>query len=271
VSSPAAVNGQLQHTSPSQVGTYKLCKRRWYMSKVARIPEPERNASADAGGDVHQQADTYFSDGTAPASASLALAIQDPAFPPRDAGPAVQVEEPRDYELGITAAGVPVRGRIDIQDARDAKNRRILDMKTKSPWSFKNTQLSSQELARDIQGNVYSEYTFTKFPETESVTFSHVNLKRPNEKDQSAGYKIVTSPPMTREHVRYVYEHSFEPVVEEMKAVAQCASWEEVEPTWTSCALFPPSRCPYENLCKSARSVEDALGSLFKSESEVDR
>lgn len=258
----AVDNGVLQSVSPSQVNTFRMCQRRWRLAKVERIPEPERGEAATAGENEHRQLEHYLDHDTAPTSPALLALIADPGFPAR--GPAVQSEVPRDYDLGLTADGVPVKGKIDMVVNAGESEVAILDLKSKSVSAFRKL-LKPEQLRKDVQALVYSEHIFTKYPQTEAVSFTHAYVQRGDE----AKHKLVSSGLMTRQDVRSGYENEFEATVREMKAVAALPTWQDAEPTWSACRLYPPLMCPYKSMCEEAKnsvSVSQAFADMFAGE-----
>ncbi len=252
-SNAAVIDGVLKHWSPSQTRTFLDCPRKWYFSKVLKVEVPPGPGLAE-GTATHAKADDHYLNGfepapidddTAPyAERSLRLALDSGATPHRTT-PGLLVEHPHDYGLGLTAAGVPVRGRIDIVDpslVTSAASLSILDWKTCKSFDWCKTP---DELARDVQMITYAKWGFTAYPDATHVRLKHVYLST-----KAVGFKPVETDPLDRRHVDSVFSGVIEPAVAEMSTTASVTRIEDVRPNYQACSAY--GGCPYRDQCPGA-------------------
>lgn len=239
--------GQLKSVSASQINTYWDCKRKWYFDKVMGMPQPETEALG-RGTRIHEQMEKWYELGQMPTYPSAIAALELPEVPPRS--DSLVIEEPRNYGLGLMAAGVPVRGRIDMRIPPKDGVFRILDWKSTSNPKYAKTP---EELSRNPQGIIYLKYGFNVYPEAHAGIFQHVYLRTA----KGFGAISVETDELDREHVDRVYAH-IESVVADMKATAALPSVADVEPNLASCDKY--GGCPYRDTCpRVARSIFDGL------------
>lgn len=263
---PKAVSaGELQHLSASQFTTWKSCNRKWWFEKVAGIPQPTGPA-LDLGISIHGQMENYYEEGVIPEHPSARLLVESGVIPAR--GPGVFIEHPRDFKLGISVAGVPIRGRVDLilnpleafDDSRDPLE--IWDWKSKKDLKYSKTPA---ELERDIQMMLYGKFAYERlFAST--VTFHHANIRTAD--DKGPGYRIVSTDEISRDDVDSFVETVVEPLVSEIKVTATASTHEDVPPNWGACYEYNKP-CPYLDRCTKDQSASVHLSMLFKGEGEM--
>ncbi len=203
---------------------------------------------------LHSQVENYLLNGTAPLHESVQHLIERPNFPKR--GDGLLVETPRNYNMGISVSGVPVRGRIDLVDPREAQNGtgpvKVWDWKTSSNFAY---ALTPDDLAADPQCAVYNQFVATKVPEANEFVFLHGYLATKGDPDS----RIVSTEAIDRDAVASAFHDGLGPIVDKMKESFAHDNFHDVEPNWSACDAY--GGCPYRKFCGS-QPVE----SLFSTE-----
>lgn len=258
--SPSAVSvGELQHVSATQITGFKLCNRRWWFEKVAKVPALPSPA-AELGGHIHGQIEAWYESQTVPTHASAALLVASGLIP--EPGPDSLIEHPRDFVLGIYSANVAIRGRIDLFNKAKLESEGLIeiwDWKSKADFRYAKTP---DELGRDVQMMIYGKYAFA-WHKPQEVVFVHGNIKT----GKGTGYKIVRSEPVAFDVVEEYGRHVVEPIVREMKVCATAPSFEEAPPNFNSCYAFNKP-CPFLEKCTVGQSASVSIAMLFKNEGE---
>ncbi len=240
MSSKAVIQGRIQHISPSQIRSFTDCNRKWWWEKVAGI-EIERKAHFETGERLHSQMEVWFLNGVPPANQSALLLSQHPDVP--QPHPELLIEYPKDFATNLKAAGVPVKGKIDLLDPRQKATGLIAIWDWKSSSNFNGKGIKTADyLTRDIQLNIYSKYVFSQWPEAEKVTLSHGYMLT------KGGFaaKVVTTEPLDREHISDVY-NNIEQIIEKMKDAASQTDYRLVTPNYEQCEEY--GGCPYKRNC----------------------
>lgn len=239
---PSIVNGVLASVSPTQIKQYEGCALQWYLQRVVGLPMPQ-TASQGLGESIHAQVEKYLLEGVQPEHESIRSAIREGFVPsPNDR---LVVEEPRNYDLKITAAGVPVKGRIDLLIPAGVVGPHVdvVDWKSASSWRYLHTP---ESLARDAQGTIYLHHAFSKFPWAKTGRFSHVYLRTKG----GSGAKAVRTDPLTVDEVGGMYAH-LETIVAEMKDCARIESPADVPYKLETCDKYGGcafrAECPAQN------------------------
>ncbi len=236
----AVDDGVIQHLSASQIGTFIQCPRLWFYEKKLRIPPPpEQDRTAlETGTSMHSEHEDYFNDNVTPKHGSLRRLIAHPRWPRRSKH--LLIEHPRSYMLGITAAGVNLKGRIDLLDGSDLTSPLVCDLKSMSTFRY---ALNAEALSRDTQLTIYGKYVFTVFPQAQSVRYAHGQALSKGE-----DARVVMTDPLSREHVDQVFE-SIEAVAARMVQTALLTDPADVpgDETGVRCRKF--KGCPYLSIC----------------------
>ncbi len=232
----AIIDGVIQHVSPSQITTHSSCKRKWFFEKKLGLRGPQ-TAAQERGENIHLQMENWFEKGTRPENPSARLLIDEHPIPPRETSK-VLIEYPRGYALGLVAAGVPMRGRIDLVDQTIPEFPHIYDWKTTSSFNYRK---SGEELAHNVQMVTYAKWAFSFFPDARFVSLSHAYVLT-----KGTGACVVTTDPLSREHVDSIYT-KIESAVEEMKETAKAEKVDDVTPNWNECGSY--GGCPFRDRC----------------------
>lgn len=138
------------HISPSQAKTAELCRRKWYLEKVEKIPQPQ-GRSTSLGTAVHSVAEAFLRgetyDETTEAARVFASAI-----------PIASVIRPRviaierSISIVLPRSGIELQGRIDVVAGTPSRPA-IIDWKTTSGPRYART---AEELATDVQLCAYA-------------------------------------------------------------------------------------------------------------------
>lgn len=256
---PAVVDGKLHHWSPSQIGKYRLCPRRWWFSKVAGIREPG-SRNMDLGKAVHSFLENYYLSGELvcteekidaevvdQARGIATTAVESGQIPSR-AGlkfPEVPAEEPT-----LLAAGVPLEGYIDLLDITDPDEIGIVDWKTRSDFRFVHDE---ESLGADVQMVTYAAWAKLKH-KASKYKLTHTYLKTKGK--TSAVLPVSTTISAQQVQDRFV---AIEDTVREMSTCASVADVADVTPNWDEsnpagkAACFEWFRpCPFMSECAKA-------------------
>jgi len=238
--------------SASQVDTYQSCNRKWWFNKILGIEIPQ-HPSAAIGSEVHAQLEAYLEE-KSPADSLGPIARTALPFAPKPGS--VYVEESIET-LGLTAAGLPALGYIDVLDLKSDPPQ-VLDWKTTSNFRYAK---SEDELLRNVQMSVYAKATLAMFerldlPTPSSVRVTHVAMltKAPHEARRTS---TVMTLPTIHENWKHV-----ERTVAEMKATALLDTPDKVTPTESACHAY--GGCAFRDRCsalKATRSIFAGLGS----------
>ncbi len=233
-------NGQLKSVSPSQIAEFIECPRKWWFTKVAGL-KAEQTGSQELGEQIHKQMEDYYRQAVEPSHPSAKAALLLEGVPPRSE--AVIIEEPRNYNLGLRAAGIPMRGRVDLRAPPKDGQFLVLDWKTCKTFDYAK---SPEELARNPQGIVYLKYGFAEYPDAATGVFGHVYLRT----KRGSGARIVSTDPLTRRYVDAIYE-TLEELVGRMKEAAGHTRPNDVPCNTEACGNY--GGCPYQSACPAIK------------------
>jgi hypothetical protein len=212
------VSGVLKSVSASQVKSFKRCPRLHWLEKRCLIKQPESDAMI-IGTKMHEAIEGYFNTSvmfdpatyapkfqTALYSARMLLQADDAPEPK----PGLIIEQPKNYEMGLKAAGINMKGRPDFVDpTNQSTTGRVVNLDWKSSGNMSYAP-SSEELRFDDQAIIYATYIFQKY-KPDAVVFGHGTC---GSKEIAA--ELTLTDPLTPEFVRGEYA-KIEAVVEEMK------------------------------------------------------
>ncbi len=241
---------ELPHASWSQIETFDTCERKWkYRWVRPDIVEPP-SETLEIGTEAHAVLEHYY-DPTLPAPVlkfaehivhkSIEKLKLDPKMPPLG-HPDIRVEFPKNYQLGIKAAGVSLKGRIDLLLPTTKSHLVIYDWKTSSNLNYAKP---AEELERFGQPITYGEWAFRKFPHLQTVEFAHGNISTTNVE----GFVVKTSP-LSREHVADQFS-ILEGTVQRMAGAFQVVDPLDVKPSPKQCMKFRRP-CMYAGICPDA-------------------
>ena len=200
----------LRSVSATQIKQHRSCALQWYLQRVEGWTMPQ-SASQALGEAIHKQVEDYLLEGRTPELPSVENAIKKGLVPPT--GGAYLVEEPKDYGMRMLAAGVPVKGRIDLllPPETGAHIVRVVDWKSASSFRYVP---EADVLTRDVQGILYLKYAFENYPYAQLGQFRHVYILT-----KGTGSKKVDADVVDRSFVDGQWAH-IEQTVEDMKATA---------------------------------------------------
>ena len=203
----------LRSVSATQIKQHRGCGLQWYLQRVEGWTMPQSPSQA-LGEAIHKQVEDYLLDGKMPDLPSVENAMKKGYVPPT--GGAYLVEEPKDYGMRMLAAGIPVKGRIDllVPPASDESLVKVVDWKSASSFRYVP---EPDVLTRDVQGILYLKYAFENYPFATTGQFRHVYLLT-----KGTGSKKVDAEVVDRSFVDAQWAH-IEQTVEEMKATASRA------------------------------------------------
>jgi CRISPR/Cas system-associated exonuclease Cas4 (RecB family) len=200
----------LRSVSATQIKQHRGCGLQWYLQRVEGWQMPQSPSQA-LGEAIHKQVEDYLLDGKMPDLSSVENAMKKGYVPPT--GGAYLVEEPKDYGMRMLAAGIPVKGRIDLLVPPLAGESLVKVVDWKSASSFRYVP-EPDVLTRDVQGILYLRYAFENYPYATTGQFRHVYLLT-----KGTGSKKVDAEVVDRPFVDAQWAH-IEQTVEEMKATA---------------------------------------------------
>ena len=200
----------LRSVSATQIKQHRSCALQWYLQRVEGWTMPQSPSQA-LGEAIHKQVEDYLLEGRTPELPSVENAIKKGLVPPT--GGAYLVEEPKDYGMRMLAAGVPVKGRIDLllPPETGAHIVRVVDWKSASSFRYVP---EADVLTRDVQGILYLKYAFENYPYAQLGQFRHVYILT-----KGTGSKKVDADVVDRSFVDGQWDH-IEQTVEDMKATA---------------------------------------------------
>lgn len=249
----------LKSVSPTGIKSFSEeydggCNRKHWLQKRCGLKTPQ-TASQQLGEAIHAELETYVLTGNAPAHESAQHLIERPAFPTR--GPELLVEWPKNYKLDVQAAGVDVRGKIDLVDPRRVKHISTWDYKTTGSFDW---AMDAESLTYDPQGLIYSAAMAHRFPEAETFSFTHGYVLT-----RGTDSRIVTSDTLSRGQLADAYQEVIVSAVEEMKTSFTAETLDDVKPNWNACDAF--GGCSFRGICGS-RPIE-SYGSDEQGEQSV--
>jgi hypothetical protein len=253
-----------QHWSATQVTTFRLCQRKWYLNKIVGMEQPVTQALLD-GKQYAEEAERFFLTGETDGLSSvtrplIALAASGKIPGPRTRpGSLLHVEHPIGVDRrAINASGVallavdglPAEGYMDLLDLR-AGYPVVWDQKTTKDrkWIKEPDQLRT-----DVQMTLYAAATVLRHQTVygcapEAVGVAHIALIKP----PKAAEGVVVGPVyLDLEHIETQWQ-GIQATVREMAQVALAAAPDRVTPTWSACTAF--GGCAFLDTCKAMKTL----------------
>lgn len=251
MSNKAVENGVLKSVSASQIRNWQQCQRKWWFEKVGGF-KPEATAPQQQGEMLHNSLERYFKYGEALTHESSQRAVELINAPRKIL---LLSEYPKNYKLNLLAAGVPVKGRIDLLDLNPLKRGvlRILDFKTSNNFDYNK---SEEDLARDIQMMMYAHWAFSRF-DIQYVQAAHIYIH----KKQTAA-KLIETEGLDKTHVSGIYSQ-VESLVEKMAVTAGAETHTKVPKTESACYAYGKP-CPFLEMCASNKTVNELKQEMEK-------
>lgn len=257
------------HWSATQVTTYRLCARKWYLSKIVGMEQPETQALKD-GKRYAEEAEFYFksdnSNELSPVTRPLVALVAAGRIPaPRTRpGSVLRVEHPIGVDrraVDATGAallevdGLPAEGYMDLLDLHPGRPV-VWDQKTtKSKRYIKETE----QLRTDVQMVLYAKATTLQHEAVygcapEAVGVAHIALLKPPESPEA----IIVGPTyLDLEHIETQWQ-GIKNTVRDMKVVALSPGADKVTPSWTACGAF--GGCSFRDTCQSLKTMSQPQG-----------
>ena len=247
----------LRSVSATQIKQHRSCALQWYLQRVEGWTMPQ-SASQALGEAIHLEVEQYLLEGKAPTLPSVENAMKKGYVPPT--GGAYLVEEPKDYGMRMLAAGVPVKGRIDllVPPASGESLVKVVDWKSASSFRYVP---EPDALTRDVQGILYLKYAFENYPFAQLGQFRHVYLLT-----KGTGSKKVDAEVVDRSFVDGQWAH-IEQTVEEMKATATrpLPVVAQTQANLSHCSNY--GGCSFRDRCPAAS--KGLIESMFEAEEQT--
>jgi len=215
----------------------------WYLQRVEGWEMPP-SPSQELGTRVHSEMEAWLLEGKIPEHGSAKFITQTLGYLREKK---VIVEEPKDYDMTMKCADVPVKGRIDvlIPPASDTDSLVVLDWKTSSNLRY---AMTSDALSRDTQGVLYLEYAYRQklAKESDLARFDHVYILT-----KGTGGQHVAGEALDRQQVARLYR-GLEAEVEKMKAT-ETTPVAQVRGSVQHCGKY--GGCAFRDRCPSTTQV----------------
>ncbi len=246
----------LRSVSATQIKQHRSCALQWYLQRVEGWTMPQSPSQA-LGEAIHKQVEDYLLEGKNPDLPSVENAMKKGYVPLT--GGAYLVEEPKDYGMRMLAAGVPVKGRIDLLVPPAAGESLVKVVDWKSASSFRYVP-EPDVLTRDVQGVLYLRYAFENYPYATEGQFRHVYLLT-----KGTGSKKVDAEVVDRPFVDAQWAH-IEQTVEEMKATAtrSLPVVAQTQANLSHCSNY--GGCSFRDRCPAAS--KGLVASILEAESQ---
>ena len=249
----------MRSVSATQIKQFRGCGLQWYLQRVEGWPYPQSDSQA-LGEQVHAQVERYLLEGvTEDLTPSVANAITKKLVPTFGELDHRIVEEPKDYDMKMTCAGVPVKGRIDLMLPPTGDGLvKVVDWKTAKSFNYTPTP---DALTRDVQGILYLRYAFEQFPFAKTAQFRHVYLLT-----KGTGSKKVDGEVVDEAFVAGQWSH-LEQTVEDMKSTAgrSLPVVTKSQANLSNCDAF--GGCKFRDRCPAAS--KGLVASMFDTEAQA--
>lgn len=232
--SEAVIGGVIHHVSPSQINTYRRCKKRWWYEKILRLSRSS-SFQQNAGTGIHKELETYFDTKGACVQMSKAASAALEHLPPTDAGFLTEAEL-TDPDLYVN--GVKFTGFVDLIGQR-GDTVEIYDYKTCSSWRYCQTK---DELRTDVQQGSYAKWATLRFPEATKIRVALVYIRRDSSKVR------VVAVDLERSDIDAIWTGVAE-TVDLMKQTAAVSDEDAVETNVDACGDY--GGCPFFGRCRS--------------------
>lgn len=251
---PRAVSvGEVQHLSASQITTWALCRRKWWLEKVAGLKGEKPTPPLELGLSIHGQMEDWYGDGTLPEHPAAALLVKSGRIPARGS-PNLMIEYPPNRDLGISVAGIPIHGRIDLLET-SLERVDIWDWKSKSTLAY---CMDGEELARDVQMMLYGKFAMERLMAM-TVRYHHANIRT---EEGNPGFRIVDTDDLSFGDVEEYVDAVIEPRVHLIKYTATAEKFEDVQPNFRACYKYNRP-CAFVDKCGDSQNTSVHLSALF--------
>ena len=250
---PTVVNGELQHVSVSSIKlfddtTSTGCNRRFYFSKVLHRPDPPTGNQAK-GVEIHSQIEHYLLTGEDVLGPAAREAKR---FLPEPKAKGLGIEVPL-KDIGLTIAGVPVLGFVDVVNdtgvwfdnegtchTLQEDEIEIADHKTTSNLAYAKTP---KDLTKDVQMVGYGKAATLIKPAVRGVRLSHNYIS--TKKREAKKISVL----MSVQEIEDRFHGHLVPTVEKMKQSVRLKVVEDLRPNLEACHSFNRP-CPFLEECQ---------------------
>jgi hypothetical protein len=223
----------LSHVSASQIATFLLCPRKWWLDKLGDNPIVRTTASQALGRDVHAVLESYLKSETSTLDHPL---LAKDTFPQTVDRSSVLVE----HAIKLDRA-LPVVGLIDLVIIDHAnKICEVWDHKTTKDWRYAKTE---EQLREDIQAKVYCLAMRELLGPEYIYKFGHHVILT-----SKASPTRCTQVELTQEMLDDASSW-LDSVIAYMLDVAQLNDGLDVPPVFSACWAY--GGCPYRERCHS--------------------
>lgn len=232
MSSRAVKDGQLLYVSPSQITLHQACPKAWWFTYVLGFRKPQ-TAAQTRGESIHTQMEHWLADRSRNPEHPSALRFVQAHGPDFPDSSLLQIEVPKDRNMGLFIEDTQMVGRIDLLYNQPApvNHTVILDWKTTSRLSYAK---KPEELLADIQMNVYGRYTLKA--SIGPLVYKHVYLLTDTEKP--ANFKLVETELISTSEVEKNWDGLIVPAVYELKDTCRISKQEDVPADTKACFAY---------------------------------
>jgi hypothetical protein len=256
----AVSDGEIRFLSVSQISTFDPtqaggCERKWWFSKVKRLPAPETQAQAD-GTAMHSEIAHYVTTGE---DVLGPLARAGKHFIPAP-DPRLEVET---EVSGLCADGIPLQTKIDLVNPTgfylDSTGElrpdpegtvEVLDWKSTSNLKYARRGI---DLLQTIQMPGYAKALLPRG--FTHARLSHVYFQKRGKKQALKSTALFS---LAQINDRW---QEIDLTVRRMKVVAQATEPDQVTPNYDSCGAY--GGCAYRDVCPRVRTNAQILNELF--------
>jgi hypothetical protein len=249
------------HWSATQVTTFRLCARKWYLNKIVGLEQPVTQALLD-GKRYAEEAEEFFKTGETTGLSPTTRPLVALAASGKIPGPlrsTLRVEHPIGVDRRATNAsgvallavdGLPAEGYMDLLDMRSGWPV-VWDQKTTKDKQYIK---EPDQLRTDVQMTLYAKATVLQheaeygcYPE--AVGVAHIALIKPPKPAEG----VVVGPVyLDLEHIEAQWQ-DIAATVRVMREVAVLPNPDRVTPTWSACSAF--GGCAFRDTCKSLKTL----------------
>ena len=245
-----AVSPEPVAISPSQVGAWEQCPRRWWYARH-RVTPP--HPAAAAGTRTHHVLEGWLEHGTAPDTGPDAPEPTDEHLAARTAVAGLAlIPEPRKAAVEIpfefTIGGVTYRGRVDyLVDYVHGAAITIADHKTIGDLRRRKTP---EDLATDPQWIIYAFWAAETYDvervEGRWIYYQRVTRSKSRRTGKAARVEVSVTRAEARRRFWALHTERAAPLVE---AKRLGLGPDRLARNFAACGLYPPGGCPYRLEC----------------------
>lgn len=237
------IERRIRYISASQIQNHQLCKRRWYFDKILGVERKSSPAMLE-GTRIHRDIEKFLCGQSAELKTPEARHLLEKNLIP------LPWEKPGweffvEWEInGVQILGYDLVGFVDLIAVGPRGEIALIDWKTRSKVSFEKAP-SDEEIAFDLQLNLYAYAIFELLESVESVEICHVNVLRAN---RGGPISKVCRATVQRAEVYGMINGPVSDEIREMEITAQATSVTNLPRVVSACYKYGP--CEYMDFCK---------------------